>query len=219
MNNNKWRRMVRAALTLAVLLLLSLCPCSAPLPPWQVYAFRDGSFSLLPAPFSPCPRVLLPSCPLVVPDTWHISASTLADVTGDDAPECVLLVWRPWRDWPIQRWLPVPSPIAGLHDAGGDSCHLILLDPDDGREMWAGSALPAPLVDLVVGDVDGDGVAEVVTLEGDYAAGRDGPAAHVDVWRWNGFGFTLEYRSPPGVFRESGLTDVDNDGILDVIVR
>jgi hypothetical protein len=131
----------------------------------------------------------------------------------------VLLVWRPWRDWPIQEWSSAPSPIAGFHDASGDSCHLILLDPDGGREIWAGSALPVPLLALAVGDVDGDGRTEVVTLEGDYAAGRGAPATRVDVWRWNGFGFTLEWRSPPGAFHQFRLTDVDNDGILDVAVR
>lgn len=79
--------------------------------------------------------------------------------------------------------------------------------------------MPAPLLALVVGDVDGDGRSEVVTLEGDYRTGRDGPAAHVDVWRWSGFGFTLEYRLPPGTFRELCLTDGDNDGILDIAIR
>jgi len=58
-----------------------------------------------------------------------------------------------------------------------------------------------------------------VTLEGDYATGRDGSATRVDVWRWNGFGFTLEYRLPPGTFRQLRLTHVDNDGILDIAVR
>ena len=105
----------------------------------------------------------------------------------------MLLVWRPWRDWPIQRWSAVPSPIAGFHDARGDSCHLILLDPRDGREIWAGSALPAPLSTLSVEDVDGDGRNEVRTLEGSYAGGE---STHMDVWCWNGFGFTLEQRSP-----------------------
>jgi hypothetical protein len=140
-------------------------------------------------------------------------------VTHDGLPEWVLLVWRPWRDWPIQRWISAPSPIAGFHDAAGDSCHLILLDPRDGREIWAGSALPAPLLALAVGDVDGDGLNEVATLEGDYATGREGPATRVDVWRWNGFGFTLQWRSSPGTFRELRLTDVHNSGILDIAVR
>jgi len=153
------------------------------------------------------------------PPTWHVASAVLADVTNDGTPEWVLLVWRPWHDWPIQRWIPVPSPIAGFHDAAGDSCHLILLDPRDGHEIWAASALPVPLLALAVGDVDGDDRNEVVTLEGDYTTGRDGPAARVDVWRWNGFGFTLEYRSPPGTFGQLRLTDADNDGILDMAVR
>jgi len=163
----------------------------------------------------------LSSCPLPVPSNWRVTASTLADATNDGAPEWVLIVWRPWRDWPIQRWSLTPSPIAGFHDAAGDSCHLILLDPsqEGGREIWAGSALPAPLLALAVGDVDGDGLSEVVTLEGSYATGRDGPATRVDVWRWNGFGFTLEWRSPPGTFRELCLTDTDNGAILVIAVR
>jgi len=204
----------------AIVVVLALIPCSAPFPPWQVYAFHDGSFVLLPTPLPllpPCsPAPLLP-CP--VPADWRVTASTLADATNDGAPEWVLLVWRPWRDWPIQRWSTVPSPIAGFHDAAGDSCHLILLDPHDEHEIWAGSALPAPLLALAVGDVDGDGRNEVATLEGNYATGRDGPAIHVDVWRWNGFGFTLEYRSPPGTFRELCLTDKNNDGIVNIAVR
>jgi hypothetical protein len=209
---------------IVVVVLLTLLPCSAPLTPWQVYAFHDGSFALLvpsvpPASSSPPPLVPLSPSPSLLPPSWHVTSSILADVTDDGAPEWVLLVWRPWRDWPIQRWSPVPSPIAGFHDAAGDSCHLILLDPCDGREIWAGSALPVPLLALAVGDVDGDGREEVVTLEGDYAAGREGRATHVDVWRWNGFGFVLEWRSPPGAFHRLRLTDADNSGILDIAVR
>ena len=218
--NNDERRMVRRVLLAAiVVVILTLLPRSARLAPWQVYVFQDGSFVLLPASSSPPLLVPVSPCPTLVPPTWRVTASALADVTDDGIPEWVLLVWRPWRDWPIQCWLPVSSPIAGFHDMAGDSCHLILLDPHDGREIWAGSALPAPLLALAVGDVDGDGCNEVVTLEGGYAAGRDGPATHVNVWRWNGFGFTLEYRSPPGFFRQLHLTDGNNDGILDIAVR
>jgi len=216
--NSEWRIAVRPLLT-SLAVLLSLLPCSAPLTPWQVYAFHDGFFALLPVSLPPPPLVPLSPCPLTVSPDWHITASTLADVTGDSGSEWALLVWRPWRDWPIQRWSSAPSPIAGFHDAAGNSCHLILLDPRDGHEIWAGSALPAPLLALAVGDVDGDRRNEVVTLEGDYVTGRDGRATRVDVWRWNGFGFTLEWRSPASDFCQLCLTDVDNDGILDIAVR
>jgi hypothetical protein len=186
----------------------------SPTPAWQVYAFHDGQFAALPnthasaKPHIPNAGSSLPA----IPADWHVTTATLADVTGDDNPEWVLLVWRPWRDWPIQEWSPVPSPITDFHDASGKSCHLILLDPIDGREIWAGSALPAPLLALATDDIDDDGIVEIVTLEGDYVTGRNGPAKHINVWQWNGFGFSLEWRSPQGTYNHlsvirSGETD------------
>ncbi|MBN1583479.1 MAG: hypothetical protein JXA89_22410 [Anaerolineae bacterium] len=154
----------------------------------------------------------LPGGPGLPPD-WRVTASTLADVTGDGAAEWVLVVWRPWRDWPIQQWSTAPSPIAGFHDPAGDSCHLILLDPKDGREIWAGSALPVPFLNMVVDDVDGDGANEVLVIEGSYATSRDGPGRHVGVWHWNGFGFTMAWRSAPGRFDPSCLADAGRCGI------
>lgn len=188
---------------------------------WQLYTFREGAFRSLnsslriPVP-SATPQIFDRS---ITPSAWHVSASVLADVTGDGNAEWVLVVWRPWRDWPIQRWSSIRSPITDFRDEMGDSCHLILLDPGDGHEVWAGSALPAPALALAVGDVDGDKQLEVVLLEGDYVTGRQGPAMHVDVWRWNGFGFTLEWRSPAGTFRQLQLVDADNNRVLDIAVR
>lgn len=188
---------------------------------WQLYAFREGSFRFLtssrriPGP-SATPQIFDQS---ITPPAWHVSASALADVTGDGNAEWVLVVWRPWRDWPIQRWSSARSPIMGFHDEAGNSCHLILLDPGDGHEVWAGSALPAPSLALAVGDVDGDKRPEIVMLEGDYVTGRQGPARHVDVWRWNGFGFTLEWRSPPGTFRQLYLVDADGNHVQDIAAR
>jgi hypothetical protein len=213
------RRVVCAAMGALVAALLTAVPGSAHIMPWRIYAVRGGELVSLgpiasrvvsPAPTGPPPR-LAPG--------WELTDWELADVTGDGRPEWVLLVWRPWRDWPIQRWVEVASPIEHFHDARRRSCHVILLDPQDGHELWAGSALPAPLLALAVGDVDGDGQAEVATLEGDYAAGRHGPASRIDIWQWVGFGFKLEYRSAPGAFRQLYLTDTGNGGILDLAVR
>jgi hypothetical protein len=189
--------------------------------PWQVFFFDRGSFqatTLIDVVPLPAANTFPPEHPTTPPE-WHIASAELVDVTGDGLPEWILLVWRPWGDWPIQRWVPVSSPIAGHHDVEGDSCHVIVMDPRDGREIWAGSALPVPFVALAAGDVDGDGQNEVVTLEGDYLVGRSGPASHVNVWAWNGFGFGLEWRSPPGRFHVLRLTDPGNGGILAIAVR
>lgn len=204
-----------------VIVSLALLSRAAPLPAWQIYAFRDNAFVTLPNPQEVTPPSLPAGDSLlpVAPPDWDITAATLADATGDGQAEWVLLVRRPWRDWPIQEWTSAPSPIADFHDAAGDSCHLILLDPESRREIWAGSALPVPLLALAVGDVDGDDTNEVVTLEGDYDARWSGPASHVDVWQWNGFGFSLEWRSPAGAFRQLSLTSTDSEEILSIAVR
>jgi hypothetical protein len=170
-------------------LIQDLSEGAYPYPPEQqrTIAWVDAMATSLRFQRSPQPA-RLPA----LPPEWRVTDAVLDDVTGDGAPEWVLLVWRPWQDWPIQRWSNAPSPIAGHRDAAGDSCHLILIDPRDGREIWAGSALPVPLSALSVEDVDGDGRNELRTVEGSYAGGA---RTHVDVWRWNGFGFTLQQRS------------------------
>jgi hypothetical protein len=211
-----WIQSVGTVLLIAALLLL---PGAMPAWPWRRYEIDARRFvpslqRCVPPPISGrcAPRTSLPA-------DWNVGAAALADITGDGALECALLVWRPWRDWPIQRWHSARSPIAEFRDAAGDSCHVILLDPATGREIWAGSALPAPFTALAAGDIDGDGQAELVVLEGDYAAGRRGVAGHVDIWRWAGFGFRLQHRSPPGIFHQLCLTDDMGGGILSVYVR
>ncbi len=202
----------------AIVLLLSLLvlPSCAP-GPYLVYRPADAALAPVPPPV-----VLPPSEPAdalpPVPDTWEVVDAAIADVTGDGAPEWVLAVRRPWRDWPIMTWHGGESPIAEFRDADGRSSHLIVMTPA-GREVWAGSALPRPIRAVAAGDVDGDGANEVVTLEGQYDDRPGHAARRVNVWRWDVFGFSLLSRSDEGWFRELLLFDADNDGILDIIVR
>ena len=212
---------LRATFRASVVALISLAPSSAGPRPWQLYAFRDGSYGQIGVELGiPYTTATRPSPMPPVPDpTWRAADAIQADVTGDGRPEWILLVWRPWRDWPIQRWLNAPSPIETFRGATGESCHLVVLDPVDGHEMWVGSALPVPLLALAVGDVDGDSLNEIVTLEGDYASGRTGPARRVDVWRWQGFGFVLDWRSGPSVMHELRLQPAPRGGILAIAVR
>ncbi|MBN1259300.1 MAG: hypothetical protein JXB35_01340 [Anaerolineae bacterium] len=142
------------------------------------------------------------ACPeMVFPVSWQVTRAIYADVTGDENLECILLVWRPWADWPIMRWSNMPSPIAANHDAENYSAHLILVVPDAERgyrEIWAGSALGIPILHFRTGDMYRDGAIEIIAFEGAYHRGRYGPAETVAVWAWNGFGFTLEWRGDPG---------------------
>jgi hypothetical protein len=198
---------------------------------WHAYTYHGGSFTPVEIGESANLQIgetaHLPICPFAnVPSSWKILAALHADLTHDGVPECTLLVWRPWQDWPIMRWSDTVSPIAANRDARGDSAHVILVEPaavsgqpSAYRELWAGSALAVPIIQIAAGDVDGDGRKELIALEGDYPTGRYGPARHMAVWRWNGFGFSLDGRSAPGRFVALALADLDGNGIVEILVR
>jgi hypothetical protein len=58
------------------------------------------------------------------------------------------------------------------------------------NEVWAGSALIRPVSQLHAIDLNGNGWQDLVSLEGQYD--QEGKGGTLTVWKWNGFGFTLE---------------------------
>ena len=88
---------------------------------------------------------------------------------------------------------------------------------DEWKPLWCSSPIADPIVDVAVGDVDGDGANELVVLEGSYDDALDEPACHVAVWRWNGWGFALQWRSPAGVHENLTLRDANSEDILDFV--
>jgi hypothetical protein len=127
------------------------------------------------------------------PTGWRVLQAEIADLNRDGRPEAALLVWRPFRPWPVDRWLPEGGRIERFQDAAGNSCQIILIGWR-GRgygEVWAGSALAEPVRSFAVADLNGDKLQEMVTLEGSYADPPFEPAHAVKVWEWNGFGFSV----------------------------
>ncbi len=150
------------------------------------------------------------------PFAWEVAQAAIADLNQDHNPEAILLVWRPFQPWPVDRNLPNPGRIQGFHDSSGRSCHLILIGWKRGayRELWAGSALAEPLLAFTLADLNGDGYPELVALESSYAAPRGSPSSALSAWEWNGFGFTLLDRAP-GVFRNVvSVTGLDGQVII-----
>jgi hypothetical protein len=130
------------------------------------------------------------------PAAWNVAEGLATDLTHDGRPELALLVWRPFAPWPIDRYLPHGGRLSSFHDDAGLSCHLILIGWTDGRwrEVWAGSALADPLFAIGVADTDGDGIEELVALEGRYGPRQSSRVGNLTLWRWNGFGFSLGAR-------------------------
>lgn len=140
------------------------------------------------------------------PPEWNIAQAQFTDLNRDGQPEIALLVWRPFKPWPIDRYIPFPGRIDSFHDQENQSCHLILIGwrRDAYREIWAGSALVDPLLAFAAADLDADGFQELIILESEYDDPPGKAALSLSVWEWNGFGFSLLARAQ-GAFQKMSI--------------
>lgn len=152
------------------------------------------------------------------PQVWQIVQAAISDLNRDGKPEITLLLWRPFRPWPADQWLPNGGRIAEFHNAEGQSCHIILIGWTRGgyHELWAGSAMADPITSFAAADLDGNHAQELVALEGRYTDPKSAPARMLKVWEWNGFGFTV-VSSIDGAFSKMTLVEA-NDGRILILV-
>jgi hypothetical protein len=135
------------------------------------------------------------------PTGWTVVQAQITDLNQDGTPEATLLVWRRFRPWPVDQWLPHGGRIARFQDGEGNSCQIILVGwhGNEYGELWAGSALAQPVKSFAAADLNADNIQELVTLEGSYVDSRLSsgffgglaPAHALKVWEWNGFGFSV----------------------------
>jgi hypothetical protein len=128
------------------------------------------------------------------PKDWQVLEAIISDLNRDGEDELVMVVSRPFKPWPIDRFLPHGGRINSFQDKNGMSCHLILVgwDGKEYREVWAGSALKDPISHISSADLNQDGFQELVALEGQYDSIFN--TGNITVWEWNGFGFSLNER-------------------------
>ncbi len=136
------------------------------------------------------------------PPAWTVREAAIADINRDGHLEAILLVWRKFAPWPIDRYVPHPGRIDAFQDASGESCHIILMGwrRDGYREAWAGSALAEPVRAFAILDANRDGKPDLLTLDGAYADPDPSNARYLSLWEWNGFGFTLAAHET-GIYR------------------
>jgi hypothetical protein len=148
---------------------------------------------------------------------WNVRQLLLADVNNDSKQEVAFVLWKPYHPEPsiIYDTFNFPS----LWEEGSLRNHLFLYGWRDSawQHVWCSSPVAEPIVELAAGDVDGDGSNELVVLEGSYET-PDAPVRQVSTWQWNGWGFTIQWRGPRGVWDHLLLQDVTDDGVLDILV-
>jgi len=138
------------------------------------------------------------------PATWRVVDVGLGDPNNDGRGEILLALWKTGLDG-----LETPSP----EKERTPRSHPFIVGYRGGsyRTLWGGSAVSDPIHEVELGDVDNDGVEELIVLEGEDPEKRT-----LSVWRWHGWGFTLMWRSDPVAYHSLSLSD---RGVFSAVVE
>lgn len=131
------------------------------------------------------------------PEEWQILDAALGDPDWDGRNDIVLALLKldenqVWRSHPF---------IMGYR--GGVY-----------RNLWGGSAVSDPILELELGNVDDTPQPELIVLEE-----RDSGKRAVTIWDWHGWGFSLRWRSAEGNYQNvrlaQGAPDVPHWIVVD----
>lgn len=125
------------------------------------------------------------------PTDWQVTDLALGDPNQDGRQELLMAVRKPDRSGVV-----LSHPFVFGYRQG------------EYRLLWGGSAVSDPILEVELGDTDGDGQQELIVLE--ELHGDQGRA--VSVWRWHGWGFSQVWRSPPDVYERLRLGTDPQDG-------
>lgn len=127
---------------------------------------------------------------------WWVDDFALADVDGDGIVDLNLSLWKVGS---YGRFLPF---WLSQNDQQIRNHFFIFTWRQNGlKPLWHSSSLGRPNVEFALADLDQDGKAELVVLEGNYSPNGGGVERQLAIWKWNGWGFSQEWTGPTAKFR------------------
>ncbi len=130
------------------------------------------------------------------PPEWRILDAALGDPDGDGRNDIVLAMLKPDASGVMRSHPFIMGYRGGIY-----------------RNLWGGSAVSDPILELELGNVDDDPAQELVVLED-----RDSGLQAVTVWDWHGWGFSLRWRSPEAAYQNLRLAPDPQGGPAWIVV-
>ncbi len=131
------------------------------------------------------------------PTAWRVVDVALGDPNDDGRYEIMLAIWQKDADGYERSQPYIIGHRRGRYDL-----------------LWGGRPVADPILELAVGDVDGDGSNELVVIE--ELAG--GSAQALSVWRWAGWTFSHVWRSEIGAYSDLFLVG-ENQPLISVVAN
>ncbi len=145
------------------------------------------------------------------PSDWQIDSFFLADANNDGLLDLNLSLWKPGSFGTSKPfWLKENDPSVKNH------FFIYNLSGDKLKMVWGSSNLSAPNCEFLIQDINGDSQNELVVIEGEYLTGTACQGRYVALWRWNGWGFSNDWRSVEGDYSNLRMSEKDTELFLSV---
>jgi len=138
------------------------------------------------------------------PDDWWVDDFILADANNDGVFDINLSLWKSGN-------FGTSKPFWIKENDMSVKNHLFVYDLINGKMkiIWGSSNLGVPNCEIKMTDINGDNENELIVLEGDYTQKPSCKGYYLAVWKWNGWGFSNEWRSEKGDFSNLEIEKID----------
>lgn len=143
------------------------------------------------------------------PADWWIDNFTLADSNNDGALDINLSAWKAGN-------FGVSKPFWVKENDMSVKNHFFVFDFINGviKPIWQSSNLQTPNCEFTFADIDDDKKDDLIVIEGNYSQKTKCNGNYIAVWKWNGWGFSNEWRSEKGNFSGLEIEKIDGKNYL-----
>ncbi|HOW13036.1 MAG TPA: CapA family protein [Candidatus Pacearchaeota archaeon] len=141
-------------------------------------------------------------------DNWWIDDFNFNDSNNDGIVDINLSLWKPGNFgkskpfWVEENDMSIKNHFFILNLIGNSI-----------KEVWGSSNLSNPNCEFKFADIDNDKENELIVVEGDYLEEKCN-GNFVAVWKWNGWGFSNEWRSEKGNFSNLEIEKINNKNYI-----
>jgi hypothetical protein len=139
------------------------------------------------------------------PLSWWIDDFELADSNNDGIIDINLSLWKAGS---YGKYMPFWIKENDMSIKN----HFFILDYSKGRvrHVWCSSNLSQPNCEFKFADINNDLKNELIVIEGNYSQAAGNQGLYIAVWSWNGWGFSNEWRSEKGNYKNLIIEKSDN---------